>query len=475
MSEPFPRRGQAARPGFSLMEVLVAMALFLVATTALISIFPAAILLQREAIRSVKVASAQMAIVSPRGEIRLRRYWCPNFEVNRQLSFYEATSQSEQLLRDSIRMRLRSDVPLGCFLSGGIDSSLVVSLMQAQGGPPVHTFSIGFEDAHYDESGYARDVAKHLGTTHTGQIVTAEETRNVIPQLAGMYDEPYADASAIPTHLVSKLARKDVTVSLSGDAGDELFGGYTRYQTLQRIWQRLRLIPGPARRFASLLSQAGASMAYGLNQNFMGYQLSRKQRQFALSNKAETYQGQMEMYGETDVLLKDIQPAPLSQHAFHGLSDYHLGMAVDTLDYLPGDILTKVDRAAMACSLETRIPLLDHRIVGFAWRLPEHYKIDKHNTKKPLRALLEKHVPRHLFERPKKGFGVPVGDWVRGPLKPWAEELFSTESLQQTKVFHPARVQALWYAHRDGRMNEPYRIWSLLMLQNWLMQNETSN
>ncbi len=386
----------------------------------------------------------------------------------------EAADQLDCLLKAAINLQKVADVPVGAFLSGGIDSSLVVAVMQSIEGKPVHTFSIGFEDAAFDEAPYARKVAAHLNTHHTELIVTPSETRDVLPKLCSIYDEPFADSSSIPTILVSQLARKQVTVSLSGDAGDELFGGYTRYRQVDKAWKRLQSIYSPIKELAAFIATHSKTAAWTANQFPLFHWLLMKERQASPKSFAEAYHGHMTSYQMINAFLE----APVEDSIEPGvpdwLSNYHHGMAADVMNYLPSDILTKVDRAAMSTSLETRVPLLDHRIVEWAWSLPEALKVDEAVGKKVMRNLLHRYAPRELFERPKKGFGVPVGHWVRHELRDWADHLMSAESLRSSGVFHPKKITAFWQAHRDGRLDEPYAIWPVIMLQAWMEEHKAA-
>ena len=396
----------------------------------------------------------------------------------------EAVDLLEARLRDAIRTRLVADVPLGAFLSGGIDSSTVVALMQAEARSAVKTFSIGFREDAYDESQHARAVAEHLGTDHTELYVTPSEARSVIPLLPRLYDEPFSDSSQIPTYLVSKLARDDVTVSLSGDGGDELFAGYNRYSKFASLWKRVEWIPPRIRSVLGTLIRSVPDTAWD-RARFLSPILSpygRSGTPAAMVNRVadvlqsprmiETYRLMVSHWKRPeDVVLGSSEPVNLqfelgAQQSFEDSTEQLA--YVDTLTYLPDDILVKVDRASMSVSLEARVPLLDHRIVELAWRLPATLKRRDGRGKWILRQILERHVPRSLFERPKKGFGVPIPAWLRGPLRTWADELLAEERLRQEGYFEPRRVRDRWQEHLRGDADWGYHLWDVLMFQSWL-------
>lgn len=400
---------------------------------------------------------------------------------------HEGVEALEEALNQAVKLRMVADVPLGAFLSGGIDSSTIVALMQRQSTRPVQTFSIGFTVPQYDEAPYARAVARHLGTQHTELYVSPEETRAVIPQLATMYDEPFADSSQIPTHLVSALARRHVTVAMSGDAGDELFGGYTRYAIAAQLWRRqqrlpqgLRVLAGRALRAVSpaqwdrLFALLGPVLPSPLRQPMPGDKLHKLSRLLAIDDPLAMYLRLISLWPvPTDVVLGAQEPASvlaLAAGAPRALGNVERMMYVDTLHYLPGDILTKVDRASMAVSLEARVPFLDHELVELAWRLPHAFKVRGGVGKWVLREVLARHVPRPLFERPKMGFGIPIDVWLRGPLREWAETLLAHDRLANAGYFDPARVRAVWQAHLAGGHNQQYLLWSVLMFEAWREQ-----
>jgi asparagine synthase (glutamine-hydrolysing) len=399
----------------------------------------------------------------------------------------EAVDALEVELKRAIGQQMVADVPLGAFLSGGVDSSTVVALMQAQSPRPVKTFTIGFDEAGYNEATHAKAVARHLGTDHTELYVTPQQALEVIPRLPEIYCEPFADSSQIPTHLVSQLARRHVTVSLSGDAGDELFGGYNRYVLGQRLWKKLSHVPPGLRMILArmilsvsprtwnrMLEPIQPLLPMGLAQANIGEKLHKGAGAMAARTPAELYrlltghwhQPDELVIGATEPLTVLTDPAsqPETDTFIHQM------MALDLLSYLPDDILAKVDRAAMAVSLETRVPLLDHRVVEFAWQLPLHYKLRDGVGKWPLRQVLYRHVPRELIERPKMGFGVPIDSWLRGPLRDWAESLLDESRLRQEGFFNPAPIRQKWAEHLSGKRNWQYHLWDVLMFQAWYQE-----
>ena len=399
-------------------------------------------------------------------------YWSLRDVVNRGKanpftgSEAEAADQLENLLREVVRLRMISDVPLGAFLSGGVDSATVVSLMQAQSSRRVQTFSIGFEESAYDEAEHARAVASHLGTEHTELYVTAAEAQNAIPRLPEIYDEPFADSSQIPTFLLAQLSRRKVTVSLSGDGGDELFAGYSRYADTARLWQKLRLIPPVVRR-----GIAGGMRAVG-TKSALTKQMHRLSDIFEARTPDALYHRICSHWkSPADVVIGGFEPATV----FTDTSQWpdrctftERMLFLDSVSYLPEDIFTKVDRASMAASLEARVPLLDHRVVEFAWRLPLSFKLRDGQSKRILREVLHRYVPRKIVERPKMGFGVPIGAWLRGPLRPWAETLLDPSRLKREGYFHPAPIREKWVEHLSGQHNWQYYLWDVLMFQAWL-------
>ena len=401
----------------------------------------------------------------------------------------QAIDDLETLLMDAVRKQIMADVPLGAFLSGGVDSSVIVALMQAQSSQPVKTFTIGFNEESYNEAVHAKAVAKHLGTDHTELYVTDEQVRAVIPLLATLYDEPFSDSSQIPTFLVSKLARQHVTVSLSGDAGDELFCGYNRYQMTENLWRKLATVPMPLRKLAargvtSISPQTWNRLAGALSGVMprsarianVGDKLHKGAGVLSSQSANTLYHGLVSHWLDpASVVIGGHEPPTLLTEnlpSLNGLDDVQRMMALDMLTYLPDDILTKVDRAAMGVSLETRVPFLDHRVVEFAWSLPQSMKLRDGKTKWALRQVLYRHVPKALIERPKMGFGVPIDNWLRGPLREWAEGLLSEARLKHEGFFNPAPIRRKWAEHLSGQHNWQHHLWDVLMFQAWLDKNK---
>jgi asparagine synthase (glutamine-hydrolysing) len=399
----------------------------------------------------------------------------------------EAVELLDGLLRDAVKIRMHADVPLGAFLSGGIDSSTIVALMQAQSGDAVRSFSIGLLESDYNEASDAARVATHLGTNHTELYATPREALDVIPLLPQMYDEPFADSSQIPTFLVSRLARQQVTVSMSGDGGDEIFGGYNRHTWGAPLWRKLQPVPLPLRKLGSasltflspdawdsLFQRFGPLLPNTWKQRTPGYKLHKLASVMGSSDANEMHDRFATHWdASADILRIGAPPDAQFEHDHSP----RLPMATeqmmyrDTMTYLPDDILTKVDRATMAVSLEGRIPLLDHRVAEFAWRLPMALKIHGKVGKWILRQVLYRYVPRELVERPKFGFGIPLDSWLRGPLREWAESLLDERRLRSEGYLNPLPIRRAWEQHLTGRRHWEFHLWDVLMFQAWLEQS----
>jgi asparagine synthase (glutamine-hydrolysing) len=396
----------------------------------------------------------------------------------------EAIDQLDRLLRDAIRLRLESDVPLGALLSGGIDSSTVVSLMQEMMGQPVRTFTIGFDRPEHDETEHARAIARHIGTDHTELRVTGRDALDVVPLLPEMFDEPLADPSQIPTYLVSKLARHHVTVALSGDGGDEVFAGYNRYRHGAALARKLAGVPRPLRRAAAAAMTSLRPSAWdavtGVGARFLpassrprlvGERVHKLARLLGAEGTAGSYRTLMSFWDRPGDLVPGAHELPDELEAVLGASSprelEERMMLSDQRVYLADDLLAKVDRASMAVSLEARVPLLDHRVVEFGWRIPLHMKIREGQGKWILRQVLYRRVPQGLMDRPKTGFTVPIADWLRGPLREWAEELLLPARLSEGGLFNPLPIQAAWAALKEGRSPNATGLWAVLQFQDW--------
>ena len=418
------------------------------------------------------------------GSLSLTRYWSYPAIVRAGLDDpiidgAAALDALDQSLTATVAGQAVADVPVGVFLSGGIDSSTIVALYQRHSATPVHSFSIGFEEKGYDESAYARAVAAHLGTVHHEQIMTASDARDVIPSLPHIYDEPFADSSQIPTCLVSRFARSKVTVAISGDGGDELFGGYNRHRDAPRLWRQLTRIPAPLRaiggqllgRLPPALWSHAVDLLPGTHQPHAGGKIHKglaiAGRASGLSDLYDRFLDEWSVQG-SPVIGAGAAPAPWSLASDDGSPDAVRIMTCDATSYLPDDSLCKVDRASMAASLETRVPFRDHRVAAVAARIPIGMKIDGSGGKQILRSLLYRHVPKALFDRPKAGFAVPIGAWLRGPLRPWAEELLDERRLASEGWFDPRAVRRRWEDHLAQRSDSTAALWSILMFQAWL-------
>lgn len=395
-------------------------------------------------------------------------------------SLNEAADAVEAALTESIRIRMLSDVPLGAFLSGGIDSSLTVALMSKISAAPVKSFTIGFTDEHMNEAPYAKRIADILGTDHTEMILDPAAMLQVIPDLAEMYDEPFSDSSQVPTFLVSKVARSKVTVSLSGDAGDELFGGYNRYFLAGSVWRKLSRVPPIGRRAAakgirSISPAAWDKLAKPVEKvvrsrvasGGIGDRAHKLASLLASGSESDVYDRMLSVWSDP-VVLGVPSPGAAYLPSGSGLSFTERMMLSDTVGYLPNDILVKVDRATMAVSLEGRVPMLDPNVYRLAWRLPLEYKANAGEGKIVLKKVLGRHLPLEAFERPKMGFGIPLDSWLRNELREWAEDLLNPSVMRDQGFFDVGVVQERWHEHQSGRRNWHYLLWSVLMFQSWL-------
>jgi asparagine synthase (glutamine-hydrolysing) len=396
------------------------------------------------------------------------------------LSDAEATDQLEALLKDAVGRRMIADVPLGAFLSGGIDSSSVVALMQAQSNRPVRTFTIGFSEGGYNEAEHAKAVASHLGTDHTELYVSAEDALATIPRLPEWYDEPFADSSQIPTYLISKMTRQHVTVALSGDGGDELFAGYNRYAFAASSWGMLQMIPAAARRLGARAISAISPAAWDrllapvprrLSFGQPGDKMHKLAAVLALESADVYYRTLVSQWRSPDSIVaggREPRGILWDDSVKQTVPNFVERMQfLDLVTYLPDDILTKVDRASMAVSLEARVPLLDHRVVEFAFRLPGRFKRRNGKNKWLLRQVLYRYVPPKLVERPKMGFGIPLDIWLRGGLRDWAQSLLAPARLAADGLLNPEPITRAWQEHLGGRRNWQYPLWTVLMLQAW--------
>ena len=426
--------------------------------------------------------------------IKLERWWSLNETVtSEQKNLITDKNQATQLLetqlRQTIRQQSQADVPLGAFLSGGIDSSLITALMQAESASPVNTFTIGFDEARYNEAEHALEIAKHLGTHHNELYINATQCLDVIEKLPHLYDEPFADASQIPTYVVCSQAKQHLTVALSGDAGDELFCGYNRYFWVRRIWKKIAWLPQPTRKLFSKIIQVLPFHYWNHLYRFFEFALPTK---FHLSLVGEKLHKMAEILIAADtmetifftlisewkqpneIVLKTHQTFSILANTetpplLNNIEDKM--MYWDMMNYLSDDILVKVDRAAMGASLETRTPFLDHRVVELAWKIPFNFKYHQGVGKQPLREILYQYVPQKLLERPKQGFSIPLGDWLRNELRPWAEALLDEQRLKQEGFFNPQPIRQKWSEHLAGQRNWEHSLWIILMFQLWLENN----
>lgn len=395
----------------------------------------------------------------------------------REVNVPAASKKLEELLLDAVGRRMVADVPLGVMLSGGVDSATVAALMQAQSNRPIQSFTIGFENKGYDEAPHAAAIAAHLGADHTELILTEDRVRDLIPNLPDWYDEPFADSSALPTWLVSNLARDTVTVALSGDGGDEVFFGYNRYRAASKAWARATSTPRFLRHTAAGLARGLSTSAWdglssaipkGARPRMFGDKMHKLADLLTSDSPDNAYLSLISHWTDPESLTGTPEPVLESWEQGQALSDFTERMAYyDTRGYLPGDILTKVDRASMATSLEARVPLLDHRVVEFAWTLPKSAKMQGSVGKYILRNVLYKYVPKTLIERPKAGFALPLADWLRGPLRDWAETLIAPERLKTDGILRPQPIIDAWQNHQKGKGNHAEALWNILMFQAW--------
>jgi asparagine synthase (glutamine-hydrolysing) len=432
-----------------------------------------------------KLASGTILTIESTGETHQQSYWSLKQAAEEgaanplKLASSELIDELDSILRGSVRERMIADVPLGAFLSGGIDSSLIVALMQAQSNLPIKTFTIRFREAAFDEARYARAVAQHLRTDHTELYVSPEDALSVIPRLPKLNDEPFADSSQIPTFLVAQLARQHVTVSLSGDGGDELFSGYSRYAWTRQLWQSIGWIPKPIRSTMGKSIDAAARFVLGMSTQTRLNRIMDRAAKLAdvidATSARALYHDFVSFHPQPDAVIQNgHSPATFLTDStlwprLPNITEWM--MYADMVTYLPDDILVKLDRATMGVSLEGRVPLLDdHRVIEFAWHIPSAMKVHDGQGKWPLRQLLYRYVPRELVDRPKMGFTVPIESWLRGPLRAWAEDLLSAERLRREGFFNPEPVRQKWIEHVSGKRNWPNFLWHVLMFQAWLQE-----
>ena len=423
---------------------------------------------------------------------KMSTYWAlkgsinPNYKdnaSNKELIL----SELHEKLNSSVSDQMLADVPVGAFLSGGIDSSLIVALMQQNSIKPVHTFSIGFTESQYDESTYARGVANHLGTKHTELIVSPSDLIDVLPMLPNIYDEPFADSSQTPTFVVSKLARNDVTVALTGDGGDEVFGGYNRHMWANNAWNTMNHLPKWFRKSLSVILSTPSE--YRINQifeilnyiiplkyrvNLPGQKIHKVSVTLSALNIEDLYKCLTSLWLNANDIVINPSEQNINLEDIKGKSFAEKMMFLDLRIYLPGDILTKVDRAAMGVSLETRVPFLNHKVVEFAWNMPIEMKIYRGEGKWALRRILEKYIPNQLINRPKMGFGVPIDSWLRGALFNWSKSILNENIIRNDGFFNYEEINKIWLEHQSGKYNHEHKLWNILMFQMWLHKGKYS-
>jgi len=440
--------------------------------------------------RDIRKLTAATLLRFRNGEITLQPFWSLRSTVERALaepyrdSAAAAEEELDALLHDAVRLRMHADVPLGAFLSGGVDSSVIAALMQKQSSRPVRTFSIGFHEENYNEAKHAKAVAQHLRTDHTELYVTSREAIDQVSQLPEVYDEPFADSSQIPTLLVSQLARRHVTVSLSGDAGDEVFGGYNRYTWGGRVWKKMKRSPRVLRRMAAAgmtafgpelwdagFQRMGPLLPKSWRQRMPGYKIHKLASLLPSQSAMDLYAGMTSHWAGPELAVAGAavrRPLHMIEDQWLDLPEFERqAIYLDTITYLPNDILVKLDRATMAFGLEGRIPFLDPRVVEFAWRLPLPMKVRPNDGKWILRQVLYRYVPRELIERPKMGFGVPLDSWLRGPMREWADALLDPRRLREDGFFDAEAIDRKWKDHLGGRGAWQFHLWDILMFQLW--------
>lgn len=431
-----------------------------------------------------KLEPGSYMVINSSGQEKLEYYWRAIDVINKQQflgTFSEATSVLEEKLKQALELQMQADVPLGAFLSGGIDSSTIVALMQSMSSQKINTFSIGFNEAEFNEAEYARAVAKHLGTNHTDLYLTEQQSLDVIPSLPCLYDEPFADSSQIPTYLVSKIAKSKVAVSLSGDAGDELFGGYNRYFLANTV--KDKILANAAIYWAVIniprfglnwLSKLPLKQAHLFDKLMKLQNIVRNGK----NSPEDLYKQICSQNYQSNLVLQaqeySIFDGTQRTEGVGSLTFQEWMMFVDSQTYMMDDILTKVDRAAMAVSLETRVPFLDHRVYEFAWQLPLEYKIKNGIGKRVLRSVLHRYVPKELIERPKMGFGIPLAKWLRNDLKDWAASLLAPQKIEQQGYLNSRVVSQYWQQHQSGKRNWQAALWTILMFQAWHEENSLS-